>query len=216
MRKIITSIICATIMFALPSQVQARDLGDILAGFLTRKSQAECTLSSDISKVMDDLKAKTTPIDNAVQDSFLTMVSILSDENGASTWSNEIRSIINNTRITEQEKSNLLTQKMSDYLNTIKKDRRTFISTMKNLPQDKKTELKNQIAIMEKNSKEYLNLGKQSAKISSKLLKNASRSDDLSSVVTDINEAAKDLKNKAKSSLTLTGQVKLLSKLAGI
>ena len=143
MRKIITSIICATIMFALPSQVQARDLGDILAGFLTRKSQAECTLSSDISKVMDDLKAKTTPIDNAVQDSFLTMVSILSDGNGASTWSNEIRSIINNTRITEQEKSNLLTQKMSDYLNTIKKDRRTFISTMKNLPQDKKTELKN-------------------------------------------------------------------------
>ena len=216
MKKIL--LFAIAIMLLTPVKANAFSWGDFFRNLFgissTKSTEGNTSIKEEIETTLKNNLTKAVEIDKDVQGAFLSMVTIISGEQGAKTIKNNITQA--NKKSDDIERLSALNQIYNDYSTVLNNNKVEIIAFMALLTdKEKETLTKNINTILEAADK-YVELGKENINLASTVIKKATVNDDRTTLLLNINKTTNILTECAKSATSLSRQAKILAKVAGI
>lgn len=205
------------------TEANAYDWTNILNVFTntTQEADTQTTVQNDVLNSLTNIQNQANTIDSTVQENFLSIVSLLSSKKEATSIKSQLKSINSNTKTTESEKSALINQVLSTYASGFVNNSDS-VNSIKKLSTSDKIELVKQLASLEQSGQKYASLAKQAITTSAaNVLKSSSSAsnasaDDIASIISQTNQTATLIKERATNTLNFVNQIRTVAKLAGI
>ncbi len=175
----------------------------------------EAITSNALNKI-SQLNNQITSIDNSVQNSFLTLVSLLTSEKESQTMKSQITQIINNTTLSQTAKSSSVSQLINSYASTLVTDKQNVINKISKMTPSEKATLINTIKTLAQNEYSYLNVAGEYIKTAGSLTKLSQNSANLVSNLTAIKDSANTIRNNANAIKNVLTQVSSIAKSSGV
>lgn len=197
MKKIVLSLFVIIAMTSL--QANAFDFMSALK-FWDRASE---TQQAQAVTSLEDIQKQMTAIDSSVQTAFLNIVSELSTRKETKAVKSDL-------------KAKSLADVISSYTTTLASNKDAFVKKMTKLSDKEKTALVNNLSTLSESAQQYLLLATNGAKAATNTLKTTQKLSEFATTVSNINNIAGQLKNRATTLLDLTSQATALAKSAGL
>ncbi len=182
-------------------QANAFEWNSIL-NFIGRASEMQTTQTTSLK----DLEAQMTTIDNTAKSAFVNIVSALSG--WKETWS--VKSQL-------KSKESILTEVISNYANSyIANNKQSIIRKIEKMSAKEKTALLGNIATLTNCSQDYVLLAANGARTVSTVLKSAQTISDVTTTISNINNTAAELRQRATTVMTLVSKIKADATTAGV
>ena len=159
--------------------------------------------SSSLTSKLQALNNQLLKTDAGVQNSFLSLVSLLSNNKEAEGIKSKAASIMNNSSVQQADKSSMLSGLISDYAENLAANKSDFIKTITALSQNDKRSVLNNLASLSKGSTQYLTLARNYAALAAS-----------ASGTTDFREGLMTAANASSSAAVMKRNASALSKLA--
>lgn len=130
------------------------------AGFIFNENPQYIAASSSLTSKLTALNNQLLKTDTSVQNSFLSLVSLLSKKQEADDIKSKAASIMNNSSSQQADKSSMLSGLISDYAENLAANKSDFIKTITDLSQNDKRSMLNNLAGLSKGSAQYLSLAR--------------------------------------------------------
>ena len=167
----------------------------------------------ETESVLSNILAPAQPIDNSVQNSFLSIVSKLSSPQESNNLNYQIISILNNSYKTQNEKSELISNIISSYTSALDSKSADYATILRNMSVADRTTVIEEVSNISVEGQRYANLAKQAVSLASSQLKSSS---DILTTLSDINNTAIALKHRASSIAGFVNQMRTIAKFAGM
>jgi uncharacterized protein Yka (UPF0111/DUF47 family) len=168
--------------------------------------ETETVSTENLDKLYTSTTKTIKTTDESVQKSFVSIVSILSTADEAKKVSNNIKAI-NNEKITDTEKNKKILKIYSDYTTTLQNNKVGLLLIMKTLSDSDKTNFAKHLDTLSKCVQTYNEQYQALTKV-----KTTSQED----VVKNITALSTEVKNKSNTIGSLSLQLNLMAKIAGI
>jgi len=159
MKKILL-FLCAAVFMSLNSKALCFESADNAVSVINENSQ-HIAADSSLTSTLTALNNQLLKTDNSVLNSFLSIVSLLSNNKEADDIKSKAASIMNNSSFQQADKSSMLSGLISDYASELVSDKAGFIKTIAALSQNDKKSILNNLASLSKSGAEYLSLARK-------------------------------------------------------
>lgn len=216
MKKVITALI---LVFALgQTSVYAFNWGGLFTTLSQNRANTvtqNTTTSVDVLNALANFQAQAQSIDNSVENSFLSVVSQLSSPQEATILDSKIAAILSNTTQTQEQKSVLINQLISNYTANMNNNKVDMAEIIENMSAAERTELANSVVNLAQNSKQYVTLAKQGISTAQTLMKASQNASDVITTINTMRQTAVNIKNRATTVANFVNKVRSISKYAG-
>ena len=216
MKKIL--LVAIAVMLVSPLKADAFSFGDFfrkLFGVSKEETTVEkLSIKESTEKTLSEYISEAEIIDNEVQNSFISVVSIISGENELKIIEENLK---NANEINDRnDKIKALNKIYNDYSAILNNNKVEIVALLLLSSETEKETLKNNINIIAQDSKKYLELSKKSLKLAGTTIKKATIEDERTVLLNKINKATETFTQCAKATTTLSRQAKILAALSGI
>ncbi|MBQ7450654.1 hypothetical protein IJS77_04485 [bacterium] len=216
MKKIL--LIAIALMLITPLNANAFSWGDFFrALFGLSSSQTTVTNTSIKEEIETSLKTnmtKTINIDKEVQSAFLSTVSIISGTEETKTIKSKVAEA--NKKTDDIEKLTALNQIYNDYSTIINNNKVEIVALLALTDDSSKETLVKNINTISDAGQKYVEIGKDNLKLASTTIKKATVDDNRTALLLEINDTTAAITDTAKAATSLSRQIKILAKIAGI
>ena len=215
--------LCIALMtVALPLTANAYDLSfsDInpLFNYNTNTEASNttpATIANSAVNTINQLNSQIASTDKSVQNSFLTLVSLLSPQKEAQTMQSKIAAIMGNATTTQNAKSAAVAQLMSAYASTMATNKTSLVSAISKLSASDKTTLANTIIALAQSQYQYLNIAGDYTKAAGNLAKTSNLTNIANNLVA-ARDTANTIRNNALAVKNVVTQATSLAQACGI
>ena len=214
MKKIL--LITLIIMLTIPMRANAFSFENkTLSGTSKKESvTAKVPIKEKIEKTLNENINEALLTDTEVQNAFISMVTIISDNNEVQTIKENLKKA--NTIKDRTEKENALNKIYNEYSATLNNNRVEIVEHLLLLSDTEKEKLKENIDIVTNASQKYLEITKRNIQLAQTIIKEATAKDDRIVLLNNINKLSEKFAQNTKTATSLSRQIKILASLSGI
>lgn len=173
------------------------------------------TIANSAMNTINQLNAQIASTDKNVQNSFLTLVSLLSPQKEAQTMQSKIATIMGNATTTQNAKSAAVAQLMSAYASAMGTNKTSMLATIAKLSAADKSTLANTLTSLAQSQYQYLNIAGDYTKAAGNLAKTSNITNIANNLVT-AKETANTIRTNALAIKNVVTQAAALANASGI
>ena len=216
MKKIL--LISIAIMIMMPLRANAFSWGDFFRNLFGLSSQEtvmeETSLKDEIEKSLNEYINEASLIDKDVQNAFISTVTVISGKTELKKIKEKLANANKNSD--RSERVSAINQIINDYTTILNNNKLEIVVIMKLLTTNEQENLVKNINIISEASQKYVELGKKNVQLANTVIQKATIEDERTTLLNNINKVTSELTESAKSTTSLSRQVKILATLSGI
>ncbi len=173
-------------------------------------------IAVNATDTLTNLDSQLLSTDNAVKNSFLTLVSLLSSQKEAQTLKSKLSAITDNTTTTKAAKSTAVNQLMNTYASSLVTNKAAAIKNISNLSATDKSILVNTLSSLMQNEYNYLNIAGEYTKAAANAARVSQNMTNVSNNLLTAKETAMSIRNNAAAVKNVVTQAAELAKACGL
>lgn len=177
-------------------------------------SSVTTVTTSDLTSTTTNIQTKAKDYLTPVQEAFLSTVSLLSNKNDASKIESQVSAILENAKLTQEEKEAKMLNVISNYTSTLKSNSISTILLIKTLSESDKATLKSNISTLSTYAQKYTDLNTTGANLAAKVV--SAVDDEQAKALKELKQVSSDIQSKADTVSNFATEIKILAKLAGL
>lgn len=170
--------------------------------------QAGAKNNASIASQLSSLDSELSSADKNVQNSFLSLVQMLSTDKEADLIESKVSSIMQDASKTETEKSSLMSQIISGYASSLAADKKNAAQTVSNMKSAEKAALSNAVSSLSESGAKYASLAKNYASLTAA----ASSASELAENIDAVKKGLTAVKSSASAVTSLVSAVSQILK----
>jgi hypothetical protein len=174
------------------------------------------TIANSAMNTISQLNNKIASTDRDTQNSFFSLVSLLSPQKEAQTMQSKLSSIMSNAGTTQSAKSMAVSQLMTAYASNLVSNKASVLSTIAGLSANDKTALVNTITALAQNEYQYLNIAGDYTKAAGNLARTSQNMATLANNLMAAKETANAIRTNAQAIKNVVTQASSLAQASGL
>ena len=198
----------ASVLSETQSNIQKNTVKQINSASNQAVNQAVNSVSNQTSAQLAELNNQLSAADKSAQESFLSIVQLLSSQKEADIINKKISAVETDAKTDAAAKSMLISQLISNYASGIKADKNTAKAALAQMTQDEKTVISNALASLSESGSQYASLAKKYAA----LTKASSSLSELAQTAASVKQTITAVKSRAGAVSSLASALSELVK----
>ncbi len=174
------------------------------------------TIATSAMNTISQLNSQIASTDVAVQNSFLSLVDLLSTQKDAQTMKSKLSAIMSNVSTSQSAKSNAMAQLMSAYASSLVTNKTNVASKITKMTPADKAVLVNTLASLAQSQYQYLNIAGEYTKAAGNLTKSSQNIANIANNLMAAKETATTIRNNATAVKNVITQVSNIASACGV